>query len=137
MANPLAKSTLATLMPIRNMDRAIRFYTTKLGAKLVYRGEGEMKNYWASIRLGGVDIWLVAPDTREARKLSYHTLLVKRIQAVVAGLQKKGVKFEKGEKSPTSVKVDGPIVWEPFGGSAFFKDPEGNLLMVWQNVPPM
>jgi hypothetical protein len=34
-------------------------------------------------------------------------------------------------------KVEGPIAYESFGASAFFKDSEGNLLMVWQNNPPM
>ena len=29
-------------------------------------------------------------------------------------------------------KVDGPIAYEEFGASAFFKDSEGNLLMLWQ-----
>jgi catechol 2,3-dioxygenase-like lactoylglutathione lyase family enzyme len=128
---------MVSLIPIRKMDRAIRFYTGKLGAKLVNRAPGAMKNYWAQVRLGKVDVWFVAPQKLEKRNLSYHTFLVKNIRSAVKGLQKKGVKFEKGEKTPTSTSVEGPITWEPFGGGAFFKDPEGNLLMVWQNVPPM
>ena len=32
-------------------------------------------------------------------------------------------------------RVEGPIAFETFGAAAFFKDPEGNLLMIWQNSP--
>ena len=126
-----------SLIPVRKMDRAVRFYTKKLGATVRYRGRGAMKNHWASLRFGPVDVWFVHPDPPEKHKLAYHTFLVKNIRSAVKGLQKKGVKFEKGQKTPSSTSVEGPITWEPFGGGAFFKDPEGNLLMVWENIPPM
>jgi catechol 2,3-dioxygenase-like lactoylglutathione lyase family enzyme len=128
---------LVTLIPVRNMDRAIKFYTRTLGGRLLYRGRGAMRDYWAGLRLGDSEVWFVAPDKREKRELSYHTFLVRNIRGAVKGLERKGVKFEKAEKTPTSTKVEGAIVWEPFGGGAFFKDPEGNLMMVWQNIPPM
>jgi len=128
---------LVSLIPVRDMNRAIKFYTKKLGAKVMFRARGPMKNYWAALRLGNVDVWFVAPDKLEKRTLSYHTFLVKSVRSAVKGLQKKGVKFNRGEKTPTSTSVEGPITWEPFGGAAFFKDSEGNLLMVWQNIPPM
>lgn len=128
---------LVSLIPIRKMDRAIDFYTRKLGGKLLYRGQGEMKDLWASLKVGGAEIWFVVPDGREARKLAYHTLLVKDIKRFVAKLQKGGVKFQKAQRMSKETKVEGPIAFDAFGASAMFKDPEGNLLMVWQNFPPM
>ena len=133
----LSKARVATLLPIRNMNRALSFYTQKLGAKLVYRGEGSMKNSWAWIHLGNQDFWFVTPDRREARKLSYTTFLVRNIEFVVGGLKRKGVKFARPEKMSRKSKVKGSITYEEYGASAFFKDSEGNLLMVWQNNPPM
>jgi catechol 2,3-dioxygenase-like lactoylglutathione lyase family enzyme len=130
-------AAMISLIPVRKMDRAIRFYTKTLGAKVVYRAPGAMKNYWAAMRFGKVDVWFVSGGRQERRTLAYHTFLVKNIRSAVKTLQKKGVKFQKGEKTPSSTSVEGPITWEPFGGGAFFKDPEGNLLMVWQNNPPM
>jgi|HubBroStandDraft_1064217.scaffolds.fasta_scaffold00229_13 catechol 2,3-dioxygenase-like lactoylglutathione lyase family enzyme len=132
-----ASARMVSLIPVRNMQRAIKFYTKKLGAKVVFRARGPMKNYWASLRLGKVDVWFVAPDKIEKRSLAYHTFVVKSVRTAVKGLQKKGVKFEKGQKTPSSTSIEGPITWEPFGGAAFFRDTEGNLLMVWQNIPPM
>ncbi|MGI0156233.1 MAG: VOC family protein, partial [Thermoplasmata archaeon] len=66
---------MATLMPIRDMKRAIKFYTKSLGGKLRSRGSGEMKNFWASLTLGDHEIWLIAPEKREKRALAYTTLL--------------------------------------------------------------
>ncbi len=128
---------MVTLIPIRKMDRAIKFYTQKLGAKVLYRGRGPMKDSWASVRVGGVETWFVAPGERETRKLSYQTFVVKDIKRYVAGLQRRGVKFEKAQRMSKETRVEGPISFDPFGAAAFFKDTEGNLLMAWQNFPPM
>jgi catechol 2,3-dioxygenase-like lactoylglutathione lyase family enzyme len=132
-----SEARLVTLIPIKNMDRAIGFYTTKLGAKLLYRGDGDMKDFWAGLSVAGAEVWFVAPEKREPHKLAYQTLLVKDIRKYVAKLQKAGVKFRKAEKVSKDTKIDGPVASEAFGASAFFQDSEGNTLMVWQNFPPM
>ncbi|HEV2317646.1 MAG TPA: VOC family protein [Thermoplasmata archaeon] len=129
------KPTIATLVPIRNMNRALRFYTKTLGGKLTMRGTGAMKDMWASVRLAKSEVWLIAPGAREKRKLAYTTFIVPNIKRFVAGLQRKGVKFDKAERMGPSTRIEGPIAFESFGASAFFKDPEGNLWMVWQNMP--
>jgi predicted enzyme related to lactoylglutathione lyase len=119
------------------MDRAIRFYTRALGGRLKFRGRGGMRNFWAWVELGGSDIWLIAPDKREKRTLAYSTLIVTNIKRTVTRLQSKGVKFRRPERMSQETKIDGPIAYESVGASAFFKDSEGNLLMIWQNNPPL
>lgn len=131
----LSKARLTTLVPIRNMDRALKFYTGTLGGKLVYRGEGEMKDGFASLTLGDSELWLIVPSEREPRKLAYTALVVDDIKSAVDGLKQKGVKFQRAERTSKDTKIEGPIAHESFGSSAFFKDPEGNLLMLWQNQP--
>src|SRR5690348_12463611 len=91
----LSESSLVTLMPIRNMDRAIKFYTEALGGKLEMRAEGEMKDYWASIKLGKSELWLIVPEAKEKRALSYTAFVVKDIKRVVGDLKNKGVKFNR------------------------------------------
>ena len=135
MTTKMSGTRLATLMPIRNLDRALKFYTKTLGAKLNYRAEGEMKDFWASISIGPDEIWLVAPQKWEKRTLAYNIFTVKNIKTFVSGLKRKGVKFQRAEKMGPQSRIDGSITWEPFGGAAFFKDSEGNLLMVWQGLP--
>ncbi|MCI4322495.1 MAG: VOC family protein [Thermoplasmata archaeon] len=132
-----SKARLATLIPIKNMNRALRFYTKVLGGELLYRGEGEMKDGWASLKLATQDIWLIAPEKRESRKLAYTTFLVDNIEGFVSGLVKKGVKFDKPMKMSKETKIKGPVAYDSMGAAAFFKDTEGNLFMVWQGDPSM
>lgn len=132
-----SKAGFATLVTVRNMNRAVKFYTEALGGKLTYRGEGDMKDSWASVKLGSEEFWLITPQVWERRTLSYSVFLVKDVKAVVEELKGRGVRFQPAEKGSKESRIEGPIVYEPFGASAFFKDSEGNLFMVWQNNPPM
>jgi catechol 2,3-dioxygenase-like lactoylglutathione lyase family enzyme len=133
----LSDARLATLVTIKDMDRAIKFYTKTLGGKLLHRGEGEMKDWWASVKVGRNEFWLVAPDTKEKRTLAYSTFVVKDIRSVVDDLKARGVKFSRAERTSKETKIEGPIASDSFGAEAFFKDSEGNLLMVWQSSPLM
>ena len=132
-----AKNRVATLTPIKNMNRAIQFYTKKLGGRLVERAPGEMRNMWAALSLAGHDIWLITPGKREKRTLAYTTFVVNNIKSYVRALQRKGVKFEKAERMGPESRIEGSVTYESFGASAFFKDSEGNLLMIWQSSPAM
>lgn len=134
MPGGLSGSYTATLVPVKNMDRAVKYYTDTLGGKVLYRGKGNMKDFWASLKLGKSEIWLIAPEKREKRDLAYSTFIVDDIRAVVKDLKTKGVKFSRAEKMGKETRVEGPIAIEPFGASAFFKDSEGNILMVWQTT---
>lgn len=135
MATKISQGQMATLMPIRNMRRALAFYTKTLGGKLRFRGEGAMKDFWAWVTVGKNDIWLIAPAKREKRTLAYSTFVVKNIRSVVRELKAKGVRFQRPERAGPKTRIEGPIAFEPFGAAAFFTDSEGNVLMIWQNSP--
>ena len=77
-------------VPIRNMDRAVKFYTETLGGKVLMRDTGEMKDMWASIKLAGAEFWLIPPSKREKRELSYSVFAVKDIRSAVSDLKAKG-----------------------------------------------
>lgn len=131
----LSKANYATILPVRKMNRAIAFYTETLGGKLLRRGDGDMKDFWASVEVAGSEFWLANPQEQEKRKLSYSVFTVKNIRSTVDGLQAKGVKFQKAERMSKESKIDGPISRDPgMGASAFFKDSEGNLLMLWEEM---
>jgi len=132
----LSEAGFATLVPIRNMERAIKFYTDTLGGSLNMRAEGEMKNYWASVNVGNSEFWLVKPEKREKRNLAYSTFIVKDIKQAVGNLKGKGVKFLRAEKMGPDSKIDGAVTFSPYGAEAFFKDSEGNLSMLWENKIP-
>jgi predicted enzyme related to lactoylglutathione lyase len=131
----LSKAEFATITPVRNMDRAIKFYTKTLGGKLEMRAPGDMKDMWASIKIGKQVFWL-GPRSPGLKKLdfAFSTFVVKDIKAEVMDLRKRGARFQRAEKTPTTTRIDGPISCGEFGASAFFNDSEGNLLMLWQNA---
>jgi predicted enzyme related to lactoylglutathione lyase len=129
----LSKANFASLVPTRNMDRALKFYTKALGGSLNMRASGDMKNSWASVSLGKTEFWLVRPEKHEKRDLAYSTFVVKDIKKTVDGLKRKRVKFLPAERMGADSKIDGPISYSPYGAGAIFKDSEGNLLMLWEN----
>ena len=130
----LSKAGFATSVPIRNMDRAIKFYIRTLGGSLNMRGQGEMKNYWASVNVGKTEFWMVKPDKHEKRELAYSTFVVKDIKKTVVRLKRKGVRFLRAERMSPESKIDGPISYSLYGAGAMFKDSEGNLFMLWENA---
>jgi predicted enzyme related to lactoylglutathione lyase len=130
----LAKANYATLIPIKNMDRALRFYTKILGGSLNMRPRGEMRNSWASINVGKSEFWLVRPDKQEKRDLAYSAFVVKDIKKTVGGLKKKRVRFLPAERMGPGSKIDGPVSYSRYGAMAMLKDSEGNLLMLWETA---
>lgn len=131
----LSKADYATIVPVRNMDRAIKFYTKALGGKLEMRAPGDMKDMWASVRIGKETFWL-GPRSPDLKKLDYafNTFIVDDIKAEIQDLRKRGVRFQRAEKDQMNTRVDGPIGYSEFGAAAFFNDSEGNLLMLWQST---
>ena len=130
----LSKSTFVTLVPIKNMDRAVKFYRDVLGATVETRPEGEMGDSFATLQIGEAEFWLIKPKLREKRSLSYSAFVVEDIRKTVDGLRKKGVTFKRAVKEDPKDKVDGPIAFSEWGASAYFSDSEGNLQMLWQNL---
>ncbi|MDA4135503.1 MAG: VOC family protein [Thaumarchaeota archaeon] len=130
----LEKSGFVTLVTVKKMDRAVKFYTEALGGKLTSRGKGDMEGSFASLKVGRAEFWLIVPESWEKRELAYNSFIVDDIKAAVAGLKSKGVKFSRAEKVTPDTKIDGPIAKHEWGSEAFFKDSEGNQLMIWQDA---
>ena len=130
----LDKADFVTLVTVKKMDRAIKFYTEALGGKVVSLGEGPMKDAWASVKVGKNNFWLIVPSAWEKRELAYNVFVVEDIGAAVTDLKKKGVKFTRAEKYDKDTRIDGPIGRHSWGAEAFFRDSEGNLFMLWQSA---
>jgi predicted enzyme related to lactoylglutathione lyase len=127
----LSKASFATLVPVKNMKRAVKFYTESLGGKLNMKAEKE----FASINIGKNQFWLIIPSKEEKRELAYSSFVVDDIKATVTELKKNGVKFEKAEKMGKKSKIEGPITYEEMMGAfAFFQDSESNMQMLYQST---
>jgi len=118
------KKTYATL-PTSDLARARRFYEEALGLRPEMVTEGGVM--YGS---GGTQFF-VYPSRNKAGGHTQMSWLVKDIKAEVAGLKATGVMFEEydqpGIKTVDSVVQSGPDVW-----TAWFKDPDGNLLGLTQ-----
>ena len=109
-------------VPVQDMERAKGFYRDTLGLQSPSWDEG-----WPEIETGNVSLYLVDP-TRIGAEFVPHTahiaLRVPDVAAARASLEAKGVAFE-GEILDTGVCH-----------MAFFRDSEGNALMLHRRYAP-
>jgi catechol 2,3-dioxygenase-like lactoylglutathione lyase family enzyme len=114
-----------TMVPISDLGRARRFYEETLGLQPDMVTEGGIM--YGS---GGTQLF-VYPSRNKASGHTLMSWLVSDIRAEVAALKAKGVTFEEydmpGIKSVDGIVQSGPEVW-----TAWFKDPDGNLLGLTQ-----
>ncbi len=109
-------------VPVQDMGRATKFYAETLGIH-----NGSPDEAWPEFETGNVSLYLVDP-TRIGGTFSPHTahiaLRVADVAAARAKLEEAGVEFE-GEVLDTGVCH-----------MAFFKDTEGNALMLHRRYAP-
>ena len=106
--------------PVTDMDRAIEFYHELLGFKLRFKRED-----WSELEIDGQRLALrkvsSLPD-RDGPAVPGVAFLAQPIEQVIATLSQKGVSFVE------ELKV------YPYGKLATFRDPDGNLLGLYE--PP-
>lgn len=117
----LSEAGFATLFPIRDTGRAIKFYTSTLGGRLMMRGEGEMKDSWAFARIRKSDFWLIQPQKREKRELAYSTFVVKDIRRIVKSRKGKSAKFHRAETTWSRNEGRRPNILQPLGRSSLLQ----------------
>jgi catechol 2,3-dioxygenase-like lactoylglutathione lyase family enzyme len=124
----LADRPIHTVLPAADLERARRFYTEKLGLTPESEAPGEL-----FYRCGENTLFLLFPSQGTAS--GTHTQAgwtVDDIEAEVADLKARGVVFEEYDtpdlKTINSVASTGPTK------AAWFKDSEGNLLVLLQFV---
>lgn len=114
-----------TTIPVSDLDRARTFYGETLGMSADMVTEGGVM--YSS---GGTQFF-VYPSSHKAAGHTQMSWLVADIKAEVAALKAKGIELERfdvpGVESVDGISHSGPNVW-----TAWFKDPDGNLLGLTQ-----
>jgi catechol 2,3-dioxygenase-like lactoylglutathione lyase family enzyme len=109
-------------LPVTDVERAKRFYTETLGLRELGGGA------WPELALGNVSLYLIDPTNIGREFRGPHTasiaLRVPDVAAARAELERRGVAFE-GEILDTGVCH-----------MAFFRDPDGNALMLHRRYAP-
>jgi len=112
-------------VPVRDQDRALAFYTKKLGFSILTDQPFNDKQRWIELKIPGADtgIVLFTPEGHEERiggftSISFQT---NNVPKTYDELRSRGVEFV------------GPPQTADWGSSAIFKDPDGNQFVLGSN----
>jgi catechol 2,3-dioxygenase-like lactoylglutathione lyase family enzyme len=106
-----------------DVDRARAWYSEKLGLEPINPGDTELL-----YDVGGTRFGIYPSDNAGTNKATAVRLVVSDFDAVRAELLSKGVVFEDYDLGDDFRTVDGVLVSPDGEKTAWFKDPEGNIL---------
>jgi catechol 2,3-dioxygenase-like lactoylglutathione lyase family enzyme len=112
-------------VPVTDQDRSKEFYTEMLGLEVIAEEEMASGNHWVEVGPAGgetsisLTTWLESMVPGSVRGL---ILLTEDIQADYEELRGRGVEFL------------GPIEQQHWGKFVQFKDPDGNVLVLQENL---
>ena len=104
-------------IPVTDQDRALAFYTQKLGFRVVTDQPYDAGQRWIELRVPGADTRIVLFCFGEAQKAGANTNLTfwaEDVEATASELKARGVHFVMEPKR------------EAWGTAAAFEDPDGN-----------
>jgi catechol 2,3-dioxygenase-like lactoylglutathione lyase family enzyme len=109
-------------VPVHDQDRALEFFTKKLGFTIVTDQPFNDQQRWIELRIPGADtgVVLFTPPGHEDRIGSFHSISfwTNNVQKTYDELSARGVEFL------------GPPTMADWGSSAIFKDPDGNRFVL-------
>lgn len=109
-------------IPVRDQDRALSFYTEKLGFRVLTDQQFSEKQRWLELTIPGAEtgIVLFTPDGHEDRIGTFVNTSweVDNVEKTYADLQDKGVEFAGAPQK------------QPWGTFVIMKDSEGNQIVL-------
>jgi predicted enzyme related to lactoylglutathione lyase len=123
----LSTATIHAYIPVSDVSRARKFYEEKIGL--------QPKNLYAGgvvYECGGATVFMYPTPNAGTSKASQAFWEVKDVEAEVAELKARGVKFE--EYDLPAVTMKNGIATGGGAKTAWFKDTEGNILAISQRL---
>jgi predicted enzyme related to lactoylglutathione lyase len=124
----LQKSPMYAYIPVKDVERARRFYEQKLGFKPKEETAGGVMYEFG----GGTSCFMYPTPNAGTSKASQAFWQVDDVEREVAELKAKGVKFE--EYDAPGMKTENGILTAGGAKAAWFKDSEGNIMAVIQRL---
>lgn len=123
----LSKAPIRAYIPVSDLPRARKFYEEKLGLtpKEAYAGG-------VIYECGGSEVFMYPTPNAGTSKASQAFWDVRDVEAEVTELKRRGVEFEHYALPGIEMKND--IATGGGARTAWFKDPDGNILAVSQRV---
>ena len=123
----LSNAPIRAYIPVSNVARAREFYEDKVGLR-------PKEEYAGGViyECGGAQVFMYPTSNAGTSKASQAFWQVADVEAEVADLKARGVKFE--EYDFPGVTMKNSIVTAGGAKTAWFKDTEGNILAVSQKL---
>ena len=118
----LGKADATPMIAVKDIDRAKQFYSGKLGLRPVQ----EMGGDFFMLKSGDTTLNVYRSEFAGTNKATALTFDVDDIDAEVRELKDKGITFEHYDVQ--GLKADGDIYSGEGIKTAWFKDPDGNIL---------
>ena len=123
----LSTAPIRAYIPVSNLSRARKFYEETLGLRPKQEFAGGV-----IYECGGAEVFMYPTPNAGTSKASQAFWEVKDVEAEVAELKARGVKFEEYDLPGVTMK-DG-IATGGGAKTAWFKDTEGNILAISQRL---
>ena len=124
----IGKSDATPMIAVKDLDRARKFYEETLGLSAKEEMEGEV----LTVTSGDTDITVYKSEFAGTNKATSLTFEVDDIDAEVRELKDKGIFFEKYDLPGLEPRGD-LYVGEGGFKTAWFKDPDGNILSLMES----
>lgn len=126
----LSDANVTTMLPVRDVDRARRFYEGCFGLKPGgFKPDGKLV-----YTVGGSTLALFPKPEGTKADHTAISFRVADIAASIAQLERAGVVFE--DYDFPGLKTVGHVCVLGAEKAAWFKDPEGNVLCIHEDLPP-
>ena len=126
----LGNARIAAIVPVSDLERAIEFYGSTLGLRLIDRNADLPDNPEAVFEAGDGTIFVYKSSAAGQGRATEAGFVVDDLDAAMAGMRERGVVFEEydlpGLTTENGVADLGRV------RAAWFKDPDGNILAVEQ-----
>jgi catechol 2,3-dioxygenase-like lactoylglutathione lyase family enzyme len=119
----LGEGSVVAMIAVKDLDKAKEFYTDLLNLNQVYENAGGM-----TYECGGGNLFVYKSPMAGANKSTCAWWGVEDCDATVEELRRKGVKFEHFDIP--GARYEGDIHVIGIMRTAWFKDPDGNILGV-------
>ena len=118
----LGKADATPMIAVKDIDRAKSFYGEKLGLTSKDLGNSE----FFMLKTGNSELSVYKSEYAGTNKATLLTFDVDDIEAEVSELKAKGISFEHYDLE--GLTAEGDIYKGPGMKTAWFKDPDGNIL---------
>ena len=122
----LRKANATPMIAVRDLDRARRFYGETLGLDAREAMGGEV----LEVTAGETLVTVYRSEFAGTNKATALTFDVDDIEGEISELKKKGIFFERYEVP--GLKQDGDVYVGEGMKTAWFKDPDGNILSLFE-----